>query len=240
MSLQGSAGRASAPPSSLRELTPSLPNTLRRRHSTVRAQEQLRSDLRVGLVARGERAISSSRGVRSSRVQGCGRRTVSPVVISSQRAYSAKSSLPNDSNTSWTARRWSRESARRRSRRATRHRADARAAGVRIRQRLTMRPGPSRPQLFDPAGADRSPDASSRFANVPPVPPVLGELEPVSGRPTRERSEADSLPARLTQPCQRPCSVRLGWLVGPRVGPSPPVAYVRLKTFSARGVRGRR
>jgi len=100
--------------SPLREVMPSFVNTLRKCHSTVRGLRNSCAPI-SGLVrpSRARRAISSSYGVRSSRVASCRLRTVSPVVRSSWTARSANASLPISVNMSWGVRSWSRASMRR-------------------------------------------------------------------------------------------------------------------------------
>ena len=105
--------------SSRREPMSSLANTLPRCHSTVR--RPMNSCAPISELVRPSQAswaISSSCGVRSTRVSSLRLRTVSPVAWSSRRARSAKASAPIDASASNADRSWSRASIRRFSRRS--------------------------------------------------------------------------------------------------------------------------
>ena len=105
--------------SSRREWIPSLLNTLRRCHSTVRGLRKSRAPISgFDSPSRASRAICRSCAVSSSRVSTVRLRTFSPVASSSRRARSANASIPIAVNSSWAVRSCSRASTRRFSRRS--------------------------------------------------------------------------------------------------------------------------
>ena len=104
---------------SRREPMPSLVNTLRRCHSTVRADRNSWAPISV-LVrpSTASRAMRASCSVSSTDAAAARLRTVSPVASSSRRARSANASMPIASRMSCAARSWARASVRRFSRRS--------------------------------------------------------------------------------------------------------------------------
>jgi hypothetical protein len=93
---------------------PSLANTLRRCHSTVRGLRNRRAPTSgLDSPSRASRSICSSWGVSWSRVSSMRRRLFAPVAASFRRARSANASIPIASSMSYAARSCSRASRRR-------------------------------------------------------------------------------------------------------------------------------
>ena len=104
----------------VRELMPSLANTLRRWKSTVRGlRNSWAATSRVGSPRATNRATWSSWGVSCRRVDGSRRRTACPLARNSRRVRSAQGVALRPSNASRAASRWARASTRRRARRSS-------------------------------------------------------------------------------------------------------------------------